>query len=171
MPTVTPLNNWPVPVSTDLVKDGATAIEALGDAIDTSVGEGLLAWQSWAPTLSNGGSANGNGTWNADYCKIGKTVHIVGVFTLGSTSVIGTSPEVSLPFDANGSGYVVCPMRLNAGNNFAGHVFMQSTSKIRLFALNAASTYLLWNNVTSTVPGTWTTGHSISFAFTYETSE
>ena len=37
MATVTPNFNWPVPTSTDLVKDGATAMEALGDAIDTSM--------------------------------------------------------------------------------------------------------------------------------------
>jgi hypothetical protein len=35
--TVTPNFNWPVPTSTDLVKDGATAIEALGDSIDASL--------------------------------------------------------------------------------------------------------------------------------------
>jgi hypothetical protein len=33
----TPNYGWPVPTSTDLVKDGATAIEALGDAIDATV--------------------------------------------------------------------------------------------------------------------------------------
>lgn len=37
MATTTPNFGWPVPTSTDLVKDGATAIEALGDAIDTSI--------------------------------------------------------------------------------------------------------------------------------------
>jgi hypothetical protein len=37
MATTTPNFGWPVPTSTDLVKDGATAIEALGDAIDTSL--------------------------------------------------------------------------------------------------------------------------------------
>jgi hypothetical protein len=37
MATVTPNFNWPVPTSTDLVKDGATAIEALGDSIDGSL--------------------------------------------------------------------------------------------------------------------------------------
>ena len=37
MATVTPNFNWPVPTSTDLVKDGATAIEALGDSIDASL--------------------------------------------------------------------------------------------------------------------------------------
>lgn len=36
-PTVTPNFNWPVPTPTDLVKDGATAIEALGDSIDASL--------------------------------------------------------------------------------------------------------------------------------------
>jgi 3D (Asp-Asp-Asp) domain-containing protein len=37
MPTTTPNFGWSVPVSTDLVKDGATAIELLGDSIDTSL--------------------------------------------------------------------------------------------------------------------------------------
>jgi hypothetical protein len=37
MATTTPNYGWPVPTSTDLVKDGATAIEALGDAIDATV--------------------------------------------------------------------------------------------------------------------------------------
>jgi hypothetical protein len=37
MATVTPVYNWPVPTSTDYVKDGATAIESLGDAIDSSL--------------------------------------------------------------------------------------------------------------------------------------
>jgi hypothetical protein len=37
MATTTPNFGWPVPTSTDLVKNGATAIEALGDAIDASL--------------------------------------------------------------------------------------------------------------------------------------
>ena len=37
MATTTPNYSWPVPTSTDLVKDGAVAIEALGDAIDATV--------------------------------------------------------------------------------------------------------------------------------------
>ena len=34
---VTPNYSWPVPVNTDLVKDGAEAIKDLGDAIDSTV--------------------------------------------------------------------------------------------------------------------------------------
>lgn len=37
MATTTPNFGWTVPTSTDLVKDGATAIETLGDAIDASL--------------------------------------------------------------------------------------------------------------------------------------
>jgi hypothetical protein len=37
MATTTPNFGWPVPTSTDLVKDGAVAIENLGDAIDASL--------------------------------------------------------------------------------------------------------------------------------------
>jgi hypothetical protein len=38
MATTTPNYGWPVPTSTDYVKDGATAIEALGDAVDATLG-------------------------------------------------------------------------------------------------------------------------------------
>ena len=37
MATTTPNFGWTVPTSTDLVKDGATAIETLGDSIDASM--------------------------------------------------------------------------------------------------------------------------------------
>jgi hypothetical protein len=38
MATTTPNFGWAVPTSTDYVKDGATAIETLGDAIDARLG-------------------------------------------------------------------------------------------------------------------------------------
>lgn len=39
MATTTPNFGWSVPTSTDLVKDGATAIETLGDSIDASLAD------------------------------------------------------------------------------------------------------------------------------------
>jgi hypothetical protein len=41
MATTTPNYGWAVPTSTDLVKNGATAIETLGDAIDASMNTAL----------------------------------------------------------------------------------------------------------------------------------
>ena len=172
MATTTPLNGWPVPTSTDYVKDGATSIEALGDAIDTSVGSGLLAWQSWAPTLS-GGWLNGNGTWEAFYVKIGKIVHVDAAFTLGSTTTKGTGLTISLPVTAKRPGTNV---RRTIGNviGFIGSGFhamtmlQNTTTSVTLYAINSATAYAQAANVTTVIPATWGTGDSIHFSFTYE---
>jgi hypothetical protein len=168
MPTTTPLNGWPVPVSTDLVKDGAVAIESLGDAIDTSVGEGLKAWKSWAPALGTGWS-NGNGVWsNAFYCQIGKTVHVRATFTMG-TSRPGTltGMSCSLPVPPTGSAFGFSTNR--AGGSSGQFMFQQLVgSQIDIYAINSAGTYLTRTGVTSSIPGAWTTSDFIAFAFTYE---
>ena len=39
MATTTSNFGWPIPQSTDLVKDGATAIASLGSGVDTSMAE------------------------------------------------------------------------------------------------------------------------------------
>jgi hypothetical protein len=62
MATVTPNYSWPVPTSTDLVKDGATAIEALGDAIDATV----FALPSAGLTLINTTSFSGVASQSSD---------------------------------------------------------------------------------------------------------
>jgi hypothetical protein len=69
MATTTPNYGWPVPTSTDLVKDGATAIEALGDAIDATVfaqktGLTLIKSQAVGTTVA---SVNVTGAFSATY--------------------------------------------------------------------------------------------------------
>jgi hypothetical protein len=61
MATTTPNFGWPVPTSTDLVKDGATAIEALGDGIDTSLVD--LKGGTTGQVLSKTTSADMDFTW------------------------------------------------------------------------------------------------------------
>ena len=69
MATTTPNYGWPVPTSTDLVKDGATAIEALGDAIDATVfalpGAGLVKINT--TTFSAVSSQSINDVFSATY--------------------------------------------------------------------------------------------------------
>ena len=71
MATTTPNYGWPVPTSTDLVKDGATAIEALGDAIDTTVfglgGSGGLTLISTTTIGTTVSSVNVTGAFSATY--------------------------------------------------------------------------------------------------------
>jgi hypothetical protein len=63
MATTTPNFGWPVPTSTDLVKDGATAIEALGDGIDTSLVD--LKGGTTGQVLSKATSADMDFAWVA----------------------------------------------------------------------------------------------------------
>jgi hypothetical protein len=42
MATTSPNYGWPEPTSTDFVKNGATAITAMGNAIDTTVQDNQL---------------------------------------------------------------------------------------------------------------------------------
>lgn len=65
MATTTPNFGWPVPTSTDLVKDGATAMEALGDSIDASLVD--LKGGTTGQVLAKASSADMDFTWsNAD---------------------------------------------------------------------------------------------------------
>jgi hypothetical protein len=63
MATVTPNFLWPVPQSTDLVKDGATAIEALGDSIDASLVD--LKGGTTGQVLSKASGTDMDFTWTA----------------------------------------------------------------------------------------------------------
>lgn len=172
MATTTPNNGWTVPTSTDYVKDGATAIETLGDAIDASVGTGLLAWQSWAPTLS-GGWLNGNGTWTASYVKIGKIVHVRGRFVLGSTTTKGTTMSISLPVTAAANQVSTVSgaatwATVAGTNTYLLFPQIASTTTITMFAPNVAGTYMTRANLTAAIPATWATSDEVHFSFTYE---
>jgi len=170
MATTTPNNGWPVPTSTDYVKDGATAIEALGDAIDTSVGEGLLAWQSWAPTLAAGWSntRGGAGTWNAAYCQIGKTVIVYGQYILGAAGNAGANMQITLPVAGTRTGIMFTGRATIAGSNYLLSGRTVTGSVMTLEVINAAATYATVAQLNTTVPATWATGSNFTFNLTYE---
>jgi hypothetical protein len=169
MPTTTPNNAWPVPVSTDLVKDGALAIETLGDAIDTSVGTGLLAWTAYTPTFN--GVTIGNGTTSFWYNKIGKTVFVKGKFTLGSTSAITGVVSASLPVTARTNiaafqALGTCSL-FNASVLYFGQSFYNNNT-IGLQASSASGTFVTGTPLAFNVPFTWAATHSFSIECTYE---
>lgn len=161
-------NGWTYPTSTDYVKDGATAIQTLATGIDTSVGTGLKAWTTWAPTLSSGW-LNGNGTWDANYAQVGKIVVVNAVFTIGSTTTKGTTLQVSLPVTAADTvGLVGTAYANSGGSTYQLANLIQSTTTLRLYAINAAGTYSAIVGITSAVPATWATGDVIRFQCVYE---
>jgi hypothetical protein len=72
MPTTTPNFGWSVPVSTDLVKDGATAIELLGDSIDASLVD--LKGGTTGQVLAKASGADMDFTWTTDASGIPATI-------------------------------------------------------------------------------------------------
>jgi hypothetical protein len=93
MATVTPNFNWPVPTSTDLVKDGATAIEALGDSIDASLVD--LKGGTTGQVLSKASNTDMDFTWVTDAAGDITAVNVTSPITGG-----GTSGAVTIGFDA-----------------------------------------------------------------------
>jgi hypothetical protein len=84
MATVTPNFNWPVPTSTDLVKDGATAIEALGDSIDASLVD--LKGGTTGQVLSKNSNTDMDFTWVTDAAGDITGVSVTSPLTGGGTS-------------------------------------------------------------------------------------
>ncbi len=93
MATVTPNFNWPVPTSTDLVKDGATAIEALGDSIDASLVD--LKGGTTGQVLAKNSNTDMDFIWVTDAAGDITAVNVTSPITGG-----GTSGSVTIGFDA-----------------------------------------------------------------------
>jgi hypothetical protein len=249
MATTTPNFGWAVPTSTDLVKDGALAIETLGDSIDASLVDlkggttgqvlakatntdmdfswvaqddsnaiqnaivdakgdligataadtparlavgtngqvltadstaatgiawatpstGVGTWTTYSPTLTN--LTVGNGTQVARYQKLGKTVIVFYQLTLGSTSSVGNTPNITLPSTpAQASFYAGSLNMIDAGNTtFIGEALIVAGA-LYPQASQSNGTYTNAANVTSTVPMTWTTSDVLTMQLIYEES-
>lgn len=72
MATTTPNFGWAVPTSTDLVKDGATAIETLGDSIDASLVD--LKGGTTGQVLAKASGTDMDFTWATDASGIPATI-------------------------------------------------------------------------------------------------
>jgi len=72
MATTTPNFGWAVPTSTDLVKDGAVAIETLGDAIDASLVD--LKGGTTGQVLTKASNTDMDFSWVADATGIPATI-------------------------------------------------------------------------------------------------
>jgi hypothetical protein len=142
---------------------------ALGTAILDDLSD-VTEWTTWSPSLTN--LTVGNGTTTARYAKIGKTVHFMWWFALGSTSAVGTSPTISLPvtlssawptFAHIGTAYIQA-----AGTQYIGFVGLTSTTVMRPLSVATAGASGTIATLSATAPGTFTTSDDIILVGTYE---
>jgi hypothetical protein len=116
MATTTPNFGWAVPTSTDLVKDGAVAIETLGDAIDASLvdlkggttGQVLkkntntdmdFVWSSDAAGMTNPMTTTGD----TIYSSSGSTPARLGIGTTGQVLTVASGvPSWATPAGGGG---------------------------------------------------------------------
>jgi hypothetical protein len=167
-------NSWDYPTSTDLVTNGALAIQTLADEIDTSVGAGLKAWVAWTPTISGTGWVKGSGTVTGRYCKIGKTVHFE-INYLFSTAGSGAAGSAALTFDLPVNGQTtISPNYMavqfldsSASQGYLGIGSLTSTG-VSVFAIGAGGTYATVTSAIAGVPFTWATGDEVRVNGTYE---
>ena len=154
---------------TDIIQQTtAPSSPVTGDLwLDTdAVPSSTYAWQAWTPTLTN--LTLGNGTVLARYIQIGKVVHFRFVFTLGTTSAVGTDPNFTLPVAASADHVADEPIGrgLLDDTGVAGrpaHVWWLSGDKGRIIYLAPGASI-----VTSTSPHTWGSTDKILLSGTYE---
>jgi hypothetical protein len=134
MATTTPNYGWPVPTSTDYVKDGATAIEALGDAIDATVfglGAGLKLIKK---------QVIGTGVSSVNVTAAFSSTYDFYKIVIGGTPVTSTGTSIALKLGASTTGYYASGIL----SSYAG------TSTVLNVNNGSAWTYGAWGG-TSTV--------------------
>lgn len=98
MATTTPNFGWPVPTSSDLVKNGATAIEGLGDAIDASLLD--LKGGTSGQVLAKASATDMDFSWVTDATGIPATI-----IDAKGDLIVGTAADTAqrLAVGANGT--------------------------------------------------------------------
>lgn len=144
-------------------------------ALETKVGIGntvLGTYTTYTPTYSN--ITIGNATVTAKYCQVNDFVHVTGSIVLGSTTVIGTNPAISMGFNLDSLYYTPITWFAQIGTasfydaSTTIHYFgvvtaANNLTQMQLWAQKANTTYVERQQITAALPFTWATGDEIKW--------
>lgn len=134
----------------------------------------LGGWDTtWSPTYTN--FTLGNGTQVTRFTRQGRSIEFVLNVILGSTSVMGTDPQFTLPASIATSAYTTNISSigevtiLDSGTAvFRGGVRFLSVDKGVMVVYDSSATHLRETSITSTIPMTWTTSDQFTVRGHYE---
>ena len=140
----------------------------------------LASYTSYTPTFTN--FTLGNGTATARYAQQGQLTDVYIRIVLGSTSVMGTAPRISLPATANFASIganigtalngMVSYTDTSATNTIYGLAMYYSNTEIELRPFYSSGNYLQSTGaqINATTPFTWATTDEIWFNFSYHSA-
>jgi len=129
-------------------------------------------YTAYTPTFTN--FTIGNGTINyARYTQIGKFVQAYGKVTLGSTSSMGTNPNMTLPVTANANttgAWVLGSLTIGDTGTatYEGYIKASSTTVAQMVVGNVSGTYTTNTAIQATIPMTWVSTDTFLWSFIYE---
>jgi hypothetical protein len=152
-------NGWATPNDSDPFKQGASAMRTLGQAIDTSVGTGLLAWTVYTPTLSNITLGVG-GSSNFRYAKLGKLVFVRGNISLAGAGTVSGTADFTLPI-SSGMPFIQPIGQVNfynGANIWLGTAVSINASTVRMGVMVTSGAQGYYQDLSAAVPFAWNTG-------------
>ena len=176
MATTTPNFSWPVPTSTDLVKDGATAIEGLGDAIDASLLD--LKGGTTNQVLAKNSNTDMDFKWETPAAGGGgKVLQVVAAtYSTQTTSSSSTYADTGLtatitPTSATSKILVLLTQNgvRKDNNNDVGIRLFRGASNIAQVSASAADTNSTARNEVGTVAISYLDSPATTSATTYKT--
>lgn len=132
-------------------------------------------WSSYTPSLSN--LTIGNGVITGLYARVGKSVFVNLLITLGSTSSVGSTVTFTLPVTgsanyiysgANGTTFATAYYLQPSTQSFTGLIRMNTNTTAQFIVSGVSGSFINTTGITSGVPFTWATGNQFMATFYYE---
>jgi hypothetical protein len=158
MATITPNFGWAVPTSSDLVKNGATAIETLGDSIDASLVD--LKGGTTGQVLKKATNTDMDFVWSADsagmtnpmtttgdtiYSSSGSTPARLGIGTTGQVLTVASGvPSWATPAGGGGKVLQVVQGTSNTSVTIASTTFTDTTLSATITPTSSSSKILVF---------------------------